>query len=35
MEEEIGPAHCDGHELEFAVAPYEIKTFRVWFSGPA
>ncbi|MEX2540990.1 MAG: glycosyl hydrolase-related protein, partial [Trueperaceae bacterium] len=31
MEEEVGPAHGEGNELEFPIAPYEIKTFRVWF----
>jgi alpha-mannosidase len=31
MEEHQGPARFEGHELLFALAPFEIKTFRVWF----
>lgn len=32
MEEQTAPAQYQGNELRFAVAPYEIKTFRVWFA---
>ncbi len=31
IEEPQGPANVQGSTLEFAVGPYEIKTFLVWF----
>ncbi len=31
VEEEDRPAVFDGNELVFSIAPYEIKTFKVWF----
>ena len=31
MEEEEQPATYEGQRLSFAISPYEIKTFKVWF----
>ncbi len=31
MEEPAGDASYHGQQLEFAIAPYEIKTFKIWF----
>ncbi len=31
VEEGEAPVACAGQSLSFAIAPYEIKTFRVWF----
>jgi len=32
MEEEVGPARTEGPRLTFAIAPCEIRTFRVWLA---
>lgn len=31
VEEEVGVAAYDRRTLSFAIAPYEIKTFKLWF----
>jgi alpha-mannosidase len=31
LEEEESPAAYQGHQLTFAVTPFEIKTFKIWF----
>jgi alpha-mannosidase len=33
IEETHEPASVDGNRLTFAIDPYEIKSFRVWFAG--
>ena len=34
LEEEAGSASTDGNQLVFAIAPYEIRTFKIWFGAP-
>jgi alpha-mannosidase len=31
LEEDESPAAFDGNQLKFAITPFEIKTFKVWF----
>jgi alpha-mannosidase len=34
IEEEERPVSVDGACLHFSIAPYEIKTFKIWFGAP-
>jgi alpha-mannosidase len=31
IEEDAKPANWQGNKLSFAIDPFEIKTFKVWF----
>jgi alpha-mannosidase len=35
IEETLEPARVEGNSLSFAIDPFEIKSFRVWFAGEA